>query len=69
MSKKGIKVGSLTYAMKGRDILYKKGIKCEIKRQANNSNRLGCGFGVLTTSEGVRILEKSGIRILGIKEI
>ena len=62
-------VGSITMAYNARDILYKKGIKCEIKRQANNSNRLGCGFGVLTTSEGVRILEKSGIRILGIKEI
>ena len=32
MSKKGIKVGSLTYAMKGRDILYKNGYKAYLTR-------------------------------------
>jgi len=62
-------VGSITMAYSARDILYKNKIKAEIRRQANNSNRLGCGFGVLTTSEGVKVLEKSGIRILGIKDI
>ena len=62
-------VGSITLAYNARDILYKKGIRCEIKRQTNNSQRLGCGFGVLTTKEGALLLEKSGIRILGIKEI
>lgn len=62
-------VGSMTMAYNARNILNKKGIKAEIKRQANNSSRLGCGFGILTTKEGATILEKSGIRILGIKEI
>ena len=62
-------VGSMTMAYNARNILNKKGIKAEIKRQANNSSRLGCGFGFLTTNEGAIILEKSGIRILGIKEI
>ena len=32
MSKKGIKVGSLTYAMKGRDILYNHGYKAYLTR-------------------------------------
>lgn len=62
-------VGSITMAYAARDILNKNGIKVELKRQGNNLQRLGCGYGVLTTKEGAAVLAKSGIRILGIQEI
>ena len=62
-------LGSITVSYNARDILNKKGIDALVKRQPNNANRLGCGYGVLTTKEGVSIIQKSGIKILGIQEI
>ena len=44
MSKKGIKVTSVTYAMKGRDLLQKNGYKAYLTRNPHPEDDEGCGY-------------------------
>ncbi len=43
--------GTVTYAIKGRDILRKMGYKAELKRTLNAGPNLGCGYGVVTNCD------------------
>lgn len=61
--------GSITYAIMGRDILKKAGLPSEIKRQANSLKRLGCGYGIKTNEEGLKLLKESKIKILDIENL
>lgn len=65
-------LSSVTYAMKGHDLLNSKGIKSEIKRAPKNKTLSGCGYGLLIyekIDEAIEILEKFNIKILGIKNL
>lgn len=64
-----ISVGSVTYAIKGRDLLRKSGYKSHIERKTNTNGNAGCGYVIV--AEGNRnqitdILKNSGIKILKI---
>ena len=57
MSKKGIKVGSLTYAMKGRDVLQKNGYKAYLTRNPHPMEDEGCGYVIYVNNMDSRVIE------------
>ena len=57
MSKKGIKVGSLTYAMKGRDILQKNGYKAYLTRNPHPQEDEGCGYVVYVNNMDSKVFD------------
>lgn len=67
-----ITTGTVTYALKGRDILRKKGFKADVEKISTNENNLGCGYSIkiygdIKTAE--QILRSNGVKILKISEI
>ena len=63
-----IMVSSITYAMKSKEILSRKGFKAYVERVPHTSEDVGCGYGVYVpqrTEEAQQILERSGIEIFG----
>ncbi len=63
--KSEIGVSSITYAMKGKEILARYGIKANVKRQLNIEKRKGCGYSIVVDEkeEAVYILKRHGIKI------
>lgn len=61
--------GSVTYALQGRDLLKRAGIKAEIKRQPSGLDRVGCGYGIITDKQAVPLLKSGGIKIMEIRDI
>lgn len=71
MGKPVILLGSITYAMKSRDILFRYGIKAYVERTPRTQERLGCGYGIYVpdrADQAEDIIRRSGIRILGRSE-
>lgn len=71
MSKKGIKVGSVTYAMKGRDLLQKNGYKAYLTRNPYPDDEDGCGYVIYVNNIDNRCLEvlkRNGIAVRGMVE-
>ena len=69
MEKYEIMVGTVTYALKSRDLLRSKGYKAYIERKAKNIGKYGCGYSVVITDNidrAVSILTDNGIRILNV---
>ena len=65
-----IATGTVTYAIKGRDLLRKKGFKVKIERITTKST-LGCGYAIIlegNITEAEKILRDGGIKILEIFE-
>ena len=58
MGKPLIMVSSITYAMKSKEILSRRGFKVYVERVPHTSEAVGCGYGVY-------VPQRSGIRILG----
>ncbi len=68
MVKKGIKVGSVTYAIKGRDILRNKGYRAFLTRNPSPSGDEGCGYVIYVNNADdtcINILTKNNIKIKG----
>ena len=68
MDKPLIMVSSVTYAMRGRDILSQYGIKSSIERTPKNSLVKGCGYSLFVpndTDRAEEILKNSGVRVIG----
>lgn len=68
MSKELIMVSSITYAMKGRDLLRSKGIKAYIERTPGHMDRVGCGYSIYVNGDvdqAEEILRQGKIKILG----
>ena len=67
MNKLVIKVGSVTYALKAKDILRGRGIKSVIRKTPNPAKGEGCGYSVVVPGANdavTGILRLSGIEIL-----
>ena len=67
-----ISTTTVTYAIKGRDILRKNGYKAKIEKSAVGNGNSGCGYAIIFFGElpkAEKILRKSGIEIIEIKEI
>ncbi len=68
MSKKGIKVGSVTYAMKGRELLQKNGYKAYLTRNPHPEEDEGCGYVIYVNNPDkncFEILRRNNIKIRG----
>ncbi len=68
MSKKGIKVGSVTYAMKGRDLLQKNGYKAYLTRNPYPDEEDGCGYVIYVNNMDKKcfeVLRCNGISVKG----
>ena len=65
-----IQLGTVTYAIKARDLLRKKGFNVKIERKSSE-NSMGCGYAVVLNGDITKakdIIIKNGIRILDINE-
>lgn len=67
-----ISVSSITYAIKGRDFLRKKGIRAFVERRTNDKGNVGCGYVIVATGKINNIvadLQGIGIKILDINTV
>lgn len=63
-----IMVSSVTYAMKGRELLKSYGIRSSIERTPRTSLKQSCGYSLYVpqrTDEAETILKEKGIKVLG----
>ena len=69
MQRHVISVASITYAIKGRDLLRKQGTKVFVERKTNSNGNAGCGYVIVAYGNKdkiVQTLKLSGIKILDI---
>lgn len=62
--------GTVTYAIKGRNLLKSLGYSAEIRRLTEIVGNVGCGYGVYTECEPEKakeIFRENGIKFLGVK--
>ena len=67
-----VSVNSITYAIKGRDLLRKQGFKAYIERKTNSNGDAGCGYVIITEGNRDKIrnaLVNSGIKFLQINPV
>ena len=60
-------LNSITYAMKGRDLLRAHKIKAEIKRVSKSETLHGCGYGLLvykSPEQARKVLARAGIKVI-----
>ena len=68
MGKPIIMVSSITYAMKGRDLLNNRGFTAYLQRTPKMTGVSGCGYSIHVPhhiDEAVELLQQAGIKILG----
>ncbi|MBE6739667.1 MAG: DUF3343 domain-containing protein [Ruminococcaceae bacterium] len=64
-----VATGTVTHAIKGREILKKRGIAAETERMKYGTENYGCGYGIVTggnIEEIERILKKENVKIIKI---
>ncbi len=65
-----IQTGTVTYAIKGRDLLRKKGFKAKIER-ITSGKAYGCGYAIIldgNLEQAEKTLRENGVKILDISE-
>ena len=63
--------GTVTYAIKGRDILRKHGISSSVERNSAGLGRIGCGYGIVVRGDidrAVEILKDNSIKIIEVSK-
>ncbi len=68
MGKPLIMISSITFAMKGKELLTKKGFSADLVRTPRHENIGGCGYSIYVpkdTDEAEEILRDAGIKVLG----
>ena len=71
MANSYIHVGSITNAMRGRNVLEARGIRAYLQRSAHPTENDGCGYRLLITVEPtpvVKLLRDNGVRVIRISE-
>jgi hypothetical protein len=67
-----IVTGTITYAMRGRDILRKNGYNAIVERNSSGLGRLGCGYGIAiydNLGNAVELLRENGIKIIDVNTL
>ena len=67
--KNNIVTGTVTYAIRGRDILRKNGYTATVERNSSGLGRHGCGYGIVVNGnieEAVEILKLNSIKIIDV---
>ena len=70
MKRYRISTGTVTYAMKGRDVLRKNGFNVKVERITGKA-ALGCGYAIILQgdiTEAEKILNRADVKILEISE-
>ncbi len=66
-----IVTGTVTYAIRGRDILRNNGYKASVERNSSGLGRLGCGYGILVfgdITKAVQILKQNNVKIIEVNK-
>lgn len=66
-----ITTGTVTYAIKGRDILRRKGYKAHIEKVTSGHGNTGCGYAIVLNGDitaAESLLRSSGVKILEINQ-
>lgn len=66
-----ISIGTVTYALKGRDLLRKLGFKAYVERNSRDIGKYGCGYSIVVSGDIDKIadsLTENGIRIMNIEK-
>ncbi|MBR5451864.1 MAG: hypothetical protein IKV36_02590 [Clostridia bacterium] len=62
--------GTVTYAMKAKEILVKKGYFADVKRWNDKTGKYGCGYGVkavnISPDEAKTLLGENGVKIIDV---
>ncbi len=64
-----IVTGTITYAIRGRDLLRNKGFRATVERNLGTNSRYGCGYGISVYGDietAVKILREHDIKIIDI---
>ena len=67
-----IVTGTVTYAIRGRDILRNNGINASVERNTSGLGRYGCGYGIVVNGnidKAVDLLNKNSIKIIDVNMI
>lgn len=67
-----IVTGTVTYAIRGRDVLRKKGFAASVERNNSGLGRFGCGYGIVVRGDiekAVEILKSNSIKILEVNRV
>lgn len=62
--------GSVTYAIKGKDLLKRKGYNAYVERKSESASKGGCGYAIVVKGNALgaeEILRKAAIKILEIE--
>ncbi len=71
MANHHIHVGSITNAMRGKQMLERQGIRTYIHRSSQPTDGDGCGYSLLVTTDvgqAERILRSGGVRVVRISD-
>ncbi len=71
MSRYKITTGSVTYAIKAKDILKRNGIRSYVERSVNNQSQKGCNYVVIAEGNSLNIqniLNRNGVKFNEITE-
>ncbi len=72
MKRYAITTGTVTYAIKGRDLLRRNGYNAKIERRTREADTIGCGYSVVFDGDLKRaqlIFKQAGVKILKTSEI
>ena len=71
MEKHLFATGTVTHAVRGRDLLRKSGIQAHVERSFS-ADRIGCGYGIVAIGNRqniAEILNSAGIKVLDVKRL
>lgn len=66
-----ITTGTVTYAIKGKDLLKRNGIKAKVERIMSGKGSSGCGYSIIIENNldaALSLLKSNGIKILEVNE-
>lgn len=65
-----VATGTVTYAMRAREILAKNGVFADVKKWNDKSGKYGCGYGVRLRKENIAeirdLLLENGVKVIDI---
>ena len=68
-----IATGTITHAVKGRDLLKNKGIKAHIERMKNGTEKYGCGYALVITTNNIllaeTLLKNNNVKVLNVSKL
>lgn len=67
-----IVTGTVTYAIRGRDVLRRSGISATVERNSSGLGRYGCGYGIVVKDDinkAVEILRNNSVKIIDVNQV